>query len=76
VSIVGAGRLGTALGLALRRAGHKIEVVATAHAATARDSANAIGSKTIPSTAVQLQDTRIRSARSASRKRVSYYRNA
>jgi predicted short-subunit dehydrogenase-like oxidoreductase (DUF2520 family) len=58
VSIVGAGRLGTALGLALRRAGHKIEVVATAHAATARNSANAIGSKTIPSTAVQLQDTR------------------
>ena len=44
ISIVGAGRMGTALGLALRRAGHHIEVVVTKSRPSARRAAKLIGS--------------------------------
>ena len=40
---MGAGRMGTALGLALRRAGHQIEVVITKTAPSARRAAKLIG---------------------------------
>ena len=43
ISIVGAGRMGTALGVALRRAGHHIEVVVTKSAPSARRAAKLIG---------------------------------
>src|SRR5688572_25619420 len=42
ISIVGAGRMGTALGVALRRAGHHIEVVVTKSAPSARRAAKLI----------------------------------
>lgn len=58
ISIVGAGRVGTALGRAFRDAGHRIEVAVTAHAASARRAANAMGTETSPATAVQLRNTR------------------
>src|SRR5688572_6689994 len=44
ISIVGAGRMGTALGVALRRAEHHIEVVVTKTAPSARRAAKLIGS--------------------------------
>ena len=44
ISIVGAGRMGTALGVALRRAQHHIEVVITKTATNARRAAKLIGS--------------------------------
>ena len=56
VSIVGAGRLGTTLGRALRRAGHRLEVVFTTHMATARRSAKAINGHTLAATLTQLGD--------------------
>jgi predicted short-subunit dehydrogenase-like oxidoreductase (DUF2520 family) len=43
ISIVGAGRMGTALGVALRRAGHHLEVVVTKSAPSARRAAKLIG---------------------------------
>jgi predicted short-subunit dehydrogenase-like oxidoreductase (DUF2520 family) len=43
ISIVGAGRMGTALGVALRRAEHQIEVVVTKSAPSARRAAKLIG---------------------------------
>jgi predicted short-subunit dehydrogenase-like oxidoreductase (DUF2520 family) len=43
ISIVGAGRMGTALGIALRRAEHHIEVVVTKTAPSARRAAKLIG---------------------------------
>ena len=42
ISIVGAGRLGTALGRALHRNGHRIELVVAKHAASARRAAGLI----------------------------------
>jgi predicted short-subunit dehydrogenase-like oxidoreductase (DUF2520 family) len=54
VSIIGAGRLGTALGLALRAAGYKIEVVAAKRPAAARRAAKVFGPKTLAVSAVQL----------------------
>ena len=56
ISIVGAGRLGTTLGRALRRAGHRLDVVVTAHIATARRAANAIDSRSLAATWPRLQD--------------------
>ncbi len=56
ISIVGAGRLGTALGGALRDAGHAIEVVVAAHPASARRAAKAIGKGALAATAGQLQN--------------------
>jgi predicted short-subunit dehydrogenase-like oxidoreductase (DUF2520 family) len=46
ISIVGAGRMGTALGIALRRAEHHIEVVVTKSAPSARRAAKLIGGST------------------------------
>src|SRR5688500_2308924 len=43
ISIVGAGRMGTALGVALRRTKHQIEVVVTKTAPSARRAAKLIG---------------------------------
>ncbi len=47
VSIIGAGRMGTALGLALKAAGYRIEVVVTKRPSHARRAANAIGGQTL-----------------------------
>src|SRR5438874_11149566 len=46
IAIIGAGRLGTALGLALSRAGHRVPVVVSLHSAHARLAAKLIGRKT------------------------------
>ncbi|HXI22582.1 MAG TPA: Rossmann-like and DUF2520 domain-containing protein [Pyrinomonadaceae bacterium] len=46
VAIIGSGRLGTALGLALTRAGYRVPIVASLHSAHARRAANLIGRKT------------------------------
>jgi predicted short-subunit dehydrogenase-like oxidoreductase (DUF2520 family) len=54
VSIIGAGRLGTALGLALKTAGYNIEVVAARRAAAADRAAKAFGPKTLALSALQL----------------------
>ena len=54
VSIIGAGRLGTALGLALKAAGYKIEVVAAKRAAAADRAAKAFGPKTLALSALRL----------------------
>jgi predicted short-subunit dehydrogenase-like oxidoreductase (DUF2520 family) len=56
ISIIGAGRLGTALGRALRRAGHRLDVVITARNATARRAAKAIDSGSLAVTWRQLRD--------------------
>ncbi len=54
VAIIGAGRVGTALGLALRAVGATIEVVATKTPSGARRATNTFGPKTLALTAVQL----------------------
>lgn len=54
VSIIGAGRLGTALGLALKQTGHKIKVVVTHRPATARRAARVFGPRTLALSAAQL----------------------
>ena len=54
VSIIGAGRLGTALGIALRRAGYQIDIVVGKHARTARRAAKLIGG-----TALGLSETEL-----------------
>ncbi len=54
MSIIGAGRLGTALGLALKGAGYKVEVVATKRASAARRAARAFGPGTLAITADKL----------------------
>jgi predicted short-subunit dehydrogenase-like oxidoreductase (DUF2520 family) len=43
ITIIGGGRLGTALGIALRRAGYNIALVVTRHSRTAQQAAKAIG---------------------------------
>lgn len=58
VSIIGAGRMGTALGLALKAAGHQIDVVVTLRPAHARRAANAIGGRTLGLAASQLSRLR------------------
>src|SRR6266404_7019181 len=45
ISIIGAGRLGTALGIALRSANYEIDLVVTKHAASARRSAKLTGAR-------------------------------
>lgn len=54
VSIIGAGRVGTALGLALKAAGYRIELVVTKHASTARRAERLIGRGTLGLSARQL----------------------
>ena len=48
IAIIGSGRLGTALGLALSRAGHRVPLVASLHSAHARRAAKLIGRETKP----------------------------
>src|SRR5258708_7190721 len=47
VAIIGAGRLGTALGLALKSVGYEIEVATAKRASSAKRSARAFGPKTL-----------------------------
>jgi predicted short-subunit dehydrogenase-like oxidoreductase (DUF2520 family) len=54
VSIIGAGRLGTALGLALKAKGYEIEVVVNKRPHTARRAAKAFGPRTLALSALQL----------------------
>jgi predicted short-subunit dehydrogenase-like oxidoreductase (DUF2520 family) len=55
VAIVGAGRMGTALGLALKAIGYRIEVVATKRPASAARAAKAFGPATLALSAKQLR---------------------
>lgn len=54
IAIIGAGRLGTALGLALRASGYKIQVVAAQRPASARRAAKEFGPATMTLSAAQL----------------------
>lgn len=54
VSIIGAGRVGTALGLALKATGYEIEVVVNKRLSTARRASRALGQKTQALSALQL----------------------
>src|SRR5258706_1083929 len=54
VSIIGAGRLGTALGLALKAAGYQIEVVVARRPSAARRAGKVFGPKTLALSAFQL----------------------
>lgn len=54
VAIVGAGRLGTALGHALSNDGYRVEIVVTRHQISARRAAKAIGKDTAPLAVHQL----------------------
>jgi predicted short-subunit dehydrogenase-like oxidoreductase (DUF2520 family) len=54
VSIIGGGRVGTALGLALKRAGYQIDVVVTKRPSSARRAAKVFGRKTLALSALQL----------------------
>jgi predicted short-subunit dehydrogenase-like oxidoreductase (DUF2520 family) len=54
VSVVGAGRLGTALGRALLAAGYWIEAVVTRHGDSAKSAARLIGSRPCPLTVAEL----------------------
>lgn len=55
LSIIGAGRLGTALGLTLKDAGYRIEVVVANHSASARRMARLAGTGTLWLTSRQLE---------------------
>jgi len=70
ISIIGAGRLGTALGLALKDAGYRIEVVVTERPTTARRAANAIGANSLAVSAGQLNRLTSRQAERLSRSSV------
>jgi len=54
VSIIGAGRVGTALALALKAADYRIEIVITKHQPTARRVARLLGPQTVGLTEAQL----------------------
>ena len=54
IAIIGSGRLGTALGRALGRAGYRVEIVVTRRAAQARKAARLIGSGVLSLTPGQL----------------------
>jgi len=56
VAIIGAGRLGTALGLALKAKGHEIKVVVTHRPSTARRAARVFGPRTLALSALQLSE--------------------
>ncbi len=55
ITIIGAGRLGTALGQALRRTGHRIELVVANHASHARRAAALIGGDVLAVSASELR---------------------
>src|SRR5213080_1000416 len=54
VSIIGAGRVGTALGLALKTANYRVEIVVTRHRVSARRAATLIGPQTVGLAEAQL----------------------
>src|SRR6266403_2682362 len=54
VSIIGTGRLGTALGLALKAAGYRIDLVVAKRTSTAQRAGKIFGSKTVALSARQL----------------------
>ena len=54
VSIIGAGRVGTALGLALKAANYRVEIVVTRHRVSARRAATLIGPQTVGLAEAQL----------------------
>ena len=54
ISIIGAGRLGTALGLALKHTGYRVEIVVTKRSSSARRAAKAIGASTFAVSSGQL----------------------
>lgn len=54
VAIIGAGRLGTAIGLALKASGYQIEVVVTRRISAARHAARTFGPRTLALSALQL----------------------
>jgi len=54
LAIIGAGRLGTALGRALGGAGYKIEVVVARHSAHARNAARLMGANVLSLTSTQV----------------------
>lgn len=56
MSIIGAGRLGTALGGALAKAGHRVELVVTKHGPSARRAAGLIGNGAESVHAIQLEN--------------------
>ena len=64
LSIVGAGRLGTALGIALSKAGYDVQAVITKNPATARRAAKMIGQKSLAFSVDQLNSIRSRQAES------------
>src|SRR5207237_2353496 len=54
VSIIGAGRVGTALGLALEAANYRVEIVVTKHRVSARRAATLLGPQTVGLAETQL----------------------
>src|SRR5438552_8195701 len=54
VSIIGAGRVGTALGLALKAANYRVDIVVTKHPVSARRAATLIGPQTVGLAETQL----------------------
>ena len=56
VSIIGAGRVGTALGLALKTANYRVEIVVTKHRVSARRAATLIGPQTVGLAEAQLDE--------------------
>src|SRR5262245_22660071 len=56
IAIIGAGRLGTALAIGLSKAGYRVDLLVTKHAASARRAARLIGKTTGWLTMQQLND--------------------
>src|SRR6266404_8895856 len=55
VSIIGAGRVGTAIGIGLRKVGYEIDLVVAKHARTARRAARLIGRQVVALSAGQFR---------------------
>src|SRR6185503_17374710 len=58
ISIIGGGRMGTALGRALQAAGHRVQLVVTRQASSARRAARMIGGEVRPLTVRELVSAR------------------
>lgn len=56
ISIIGGGRLGTTLGGALRRVGHRVELIVATRTATARRAAKALAARSLAATWIQLHN--------------------
>ena len=55
VSIIGAGRIGTALGIALNKAGHSLNLIVAKHTASAKRAARLAGGRTLALSVKQTQ---------------------